>query len=102
MENTEIKKSALDVHVLVQINKRTEKVEKIITALGKAMLNLYALQNTQETQITYVFERMSGKMVYACEGTEDFPNVLSELTDCEDVGISLADLHNIKDDRFDK
>ncbi len=95
----------MEIYVLIQSNKKSGKVVNVVTAMGKAMLKMWALKNTSKTRQTFIFERNSGKMVFACNGSADgFPTIAkeSELTSCEDVGIALGDLRAITDDRFDK
>lgn len=97
------------VFVLMKFKKKTGVCNYVCTAMGKALLELYALQNTKSSEMTFVFERESGKIVFSALGSKSgFPEVrkLSDKTNdlgtCEDLGLSLEDLHDIKDDRFDK
>ena len=99
-----MKSTDLEVHVLFRCSKKTGKVDTTATALGKAMLDAWALQNTPSSKMCLVFNRRTGELVYHTEGTKDgFPQVRKYTTvpTCEDFGISLEDLHNIKDERFD-
>lgn len=94
----------MEIYVLIQSNKKSGKIVNVITAMGMAMLKMWALKNTSKTKQTFIFERNSGKMVFACSGSNDgFPTIAKDdkLTSCEDVGIALDDLRAITDDRFD-
>lgn len=96
----------LKIYVLFRSSKKTGKVDKTITAAGRALLELWALQNTTSSKVCMIFERDTGKLVYSTYGTKDgFPKVKDardgELGICEDYGIPLDILQSIKDDRFD-
>ena len=76
-------------------------------ALGPAILEMWALNNTTSTKQCLIFERESGNLIYATDGTKSgFPKVRdarkTKLGMCEDFGIPLTYLHGISDDRFDK
>ena len=97
----------MEFYVLFRASKKTGKIDTTMTALGNAMLQLWALQNTTSSKQCLIFERESGKLVYATSGTKDgFPEVRDarkhgDLGICEDYGIPLEALHEIKDARFD-
>lgn len=97
----------MEVYVLFRASKKTGKIDTTITAMVSSMLMLWAMQNTTSSKQCLVFERESGKLVYATSGTKDgFPEVRDarkhgDLGICEDYGIPLEALHKIKDDRFD-
>jgi len=94
----------LGIYVLFRFSKKTGKIDTTMTAMGKALMKMWALNNTTKTKRTLIFERESGKCVFACSGTDGFPQIAEEskLFNCEEYGISLADLQKITDDRFDK
>lgn len=97
----------LKVHVLMRCSKRTGKVDTTMTGIGKALMQMWALQNTTRTKMTYIIERDSGNIVGIYIGKADFPTIKKskvpgDLGKCDDIGISLEVLHQIKDDRFDK
>lgn len=95
----------MQVYILFRVSKKTGKVDTQMTGITSALMEMWALNNTPKTKMCMIFERESGKVVFATYGTADgFPKVKKEkdinLT-CEDYGISLEVLHSIKDDRFD-
>lgn len=99
----------LTVHVLMRSSKKTGKVDMTMIGLGKAMLQLWALQNTPKTKSTMVFERESGRLVFKAVGDPSgFPKIFKDTKDaflletCKDYGIPLETLHGITDPRFDK
>lgn len=99
----------LTVHVLFRSSKKTGKVDTTMIGLGKAMLELWALQNTPSNKNTMVFERESGRLVFKAVGDiSGFPKIFKDRRNdflsetCNDYGIPLETLHSIKDDRFDK
>ena len=97
--------SNFSVHVLFQCSKRTGKIDLTMISLGSAMMRLWAMQNTPRAKRTLIFERESGKLVFAVEGTANGFKVIDKNEckgTCKDYGIPLKDLHAIKDDRFDK
>lgn len=59
---------------LVRFSKKTGKIDTTLEALGKGMLQLWALQNTTKTKNTIVFDE-DGIVQMFCEGTENFPKV---------------------------
>lgn len=100
-----MKHTDLEVHVLFRASKKTGKIDTTVTALGKAMLDAWALQNTTSSKMCLVFNRRTGELVYHTEGTKDGFLMVHKYTSvptCEDFGISLEDLHNVKDERFDE
>ncbi|MBR6476366.1 MAG: hypothetical protein IKS98_13120 [Lachnospiraceae bacterium] len=109
---TEVKKevankiaSNFTVHVLIQCSKRTGEIGLTMISLGSAMMRLWAMQNTPRSKRTLIFERESGKLVFAVEGAANGFNVINKNEckgTCKDYGIPLKELHAIKDDRFDK
>lgn len=99
----------LTVHVLFRSSKKTGKIDTTLIGLGKAMLQLWALQNTPTSKSTMIFERESGRLVFKAVGDPcGFPKIIKDTKDsflletCADYGITLEQLHAIKDDRFDK
>ena len=99
--------SKLKVHVLIRCSKRTGKIDTTMTGMGKALMQMWALQNTSKSKITYIIERESGNIVGAYLGKDDFPlirksKVPGDLGNCEGIGIPLEFLHQIKVDRFDR
>ena len=98
----------LKVYVLMRCSKKTGYVDTTMTGMGSALLRMWALNNTTSSKITFIFDRESGKIVYAVQGRKDgFPKVKDAKKDgylgyCEEIGISLEDLHSIKDERFDE
>ena len=98
------KDNLLGIYVLFRFSKKTGKIDTTMTAMGIALLKMWALQNTTKTKNTYIFDRESGKCAFAVQGADFFPKIIKpeDLKDCEFYGISLADLQKITDDRFDK
>jgi hypothetical protein len=96
----------LKVHVLFRCSKRTGKVDTVMTGLGSALMRLWALENTTSSKECFIFVRDTGELVFHIAGNKEsnFPTFVKYTTvpTCEDLGISLEDLQNIKDDRFDK
>ena len=97
--------SNLEVHVLFRYSKKTGKIDTTMTGMGSAMMQMWALQNTTSTKGCMIFERETGKLVFATYGTKDgFPKVKKGEQckgTCDDWGIPLEDLQTITDDRFD-
>lgn len=96
----------LKVHVLFRGSKRTGKVDTVMTGLGSALMRLWAIQNTPSSKECLIFLRDTGELVFHIEGNKEsnFPTFIkyTKVPTCEEFGISLEELHNIKDDRFDK
>ena len=100
-DKTKDNSSLLDVHVLLMSSLKTGKISVTITALGKAQLQLYALQSTPRNKKSHIFNRRTGHcvmIVYSDGKIEKGDN----LGKCDEYGIPLAELQKIKDDRFDK
>ncbi len=94
--------NSLSICVLFRFSKKTGKIDTTMTAMGNALLKMWALQNTTKTKRTLVFNRDSGECLFAVEGTDNFPKVKKNVNmNCEDFGIALEDLQSITDDRFD-
>lgn len=98
--------SSLAIHVLFRFSKRTGIADTTMVGMGSALMQMWALNNTSQGKVCMIFERESGKLVFASFGTkEGFPKVKRK-DDCKgtcvDYGISLEDLHDIKDPRFDE
>ena len=97
--------NSLAVHVLFRCSKKSGSVDTTMTGMGSALMQMWALKNTPKTKSCLIFERESGKLVFATYGdASGFPKVKNgdECKGmCEDYGISLEDLHDIKDERFD-
>lgn len=92
----------LSVHVLFRFSQKTGKVDTTMTSLGKAMLEMWALNNTTKTKGCIIADRDTGDVVFTTQGTGDFPRVRKgNLGNIENFGISMIDLQNITDDRFD-
>lgn len=97
----------LSVCVLMRCKKNGD-VDTVMTGMGTALMRLWAMQNTTSSKITFIFERESGKILYAIKGTkEGFPKIKDgtkeDLGTCEDIGISLEALQEAGyDERFDK
>lgn len=95
----------LTVYVLVRFNKKSCKVDTVMTGLGNAMMNLWALNNTPKTKACAVIERETGEVVFMTYGTGEFPKVLDakkkRIGTCEDIGIDHRMILEVKDDRFD-
>lgn len=103
MEQNEV----LDVYVLMRGSKKTGKIDMTMTAMGKGLLQGWALQNTPKTKMCLIFNRRTGECVFATYGQDGgFPKVKKkgkdDMPNCDDFGISLEDLQSITDDRFDK
>ena len=98
--------SELAPYVLIRASKKTGNVDKQVTALGHAMLQMWALQNTPKTKQCFIINGVTGQVVFATNGTADgFPKVKKEgLPNCEELGISMEDLFEIvrSDGRFDE
>ena len=92
----------MNVHVLFRFSKKTGNIDTTMTALGKAMLQMWALNNTTETKACIIAERDTGKVVFATQGTGDFPKAKKgDLGSIEEFGFPLEELQSITDDRFD-
>ena len=94
-------------YVLLRCSKKTGNVDKTATALGRAMLELWALQNTTKTKQCFVINGVTGRIVYATQGTDDgFPKVKKgdNLPLCTEIGIEMEDLYAIvrEDGRFEE
>lgn len=91
----------LKVHVLLRFSKKTGKIDTTMTGLGHAMMELWALNNTTKTKCTFIVERDTGNVVFAAQGTGDFPKVKKNAGNIEDFGIPLSAIQELIDDRFD-
>ena len=95
----------MEIYVMFRCNKKSGKIDTTMTGMGNAMMQMWALNHTPKTKMCMIFERESGKLVFATYGTDGgFPKVKkgAECTaTCEDWGIPLEALHAIKDERFD-
>lgn len=61
---------------LVRFSKRTGKIDTTLTAIGCALLKLWALQNTSKTKACVLFDLDEREAVTEFEGTvEGFPEV---------------------------
>lgn len=96
----------LKVHVLFRCSKKTGKIDMTMTGIGSALMRLWALQNTTPSKECLIFIRETGELVFHIVGNKvsNFPTFVkyTKVPTCEDFGISLEDLQDIKDDRFDK
>ena len=60
---------------LVRFNRKSGKIDTTMSALGKGLLQLWALQNTKaKTKDTIIFDE-DGEVLTYYEGTGDFPEV---------------------------
>lgn len=100
----------MKVHVLFRFSTKSGKIDTTMLGIGKAILQLWGLQNTTRTKTTVIFERESGRLVYEAVGrASDCPKIRKDSYDgehflsdtCEDYGISLDFLHSITDERID-
>lgn len=92
----------LKVYVLFRFSRKTGNIDTTMTAIGTAMMQMWALNHTTKTKATMIVERDTGKVVFVAQGTGDFPKVKKgDLGSCEDFGIPLEVLQCIEDDRFD-
>ena len=58
-----------------RFNRKSGKVDKVLTGLGKGMLEMWALHNTKaKTKDTIIFDE-DGLVVLYLEGTGDFPQI---------------------------
>ena len=65
----------LKTYYLVRFNRRTGKIDKTMSALGKGLIQYWALMNTQKkSQDTVIFDE-DGWIVAYYTGTGDFPEV---------------------------
>lgn len=61
---------------LVRFTRRTGKIDKTMSALGNALLRLWALQNTTaNSKDTIIFDE-DGWVLWYYEGTGDFPKII--------------------------
>lgn len=95
------------VCALIRCSKKSGKIDTTMTAMGSALLRLWALQNTTSSKMCVVLERDTGKILYMTCGTkEGFPKVKDirheDLGTIEDIGLPMEFLETLKDDRFDK
>ena len=94
----------MKVYVLLRASKKTGKVDKCITGVTSALMKMWALNNTTSSKFTVIIERDTGKIIAMYTGKKgDMPTIdkLNDNAHCTDIGITLDDLQNIKDDRFD-
>lgn len=60
---------------LVRFNRKTGKIDTTMQALGNALLQMWALQNTTaKTKDTIIFDE-DGEVITYYEGTGDFPDI---------------------------
>ena len=64
----------LKTFYLVRFSKKSGKIDRTMSALGKGLLQLWALQNTTKSKDTIVFDE-DGIVAMYVEGTADFPKV---------------------------
>ena len=62
---------------LVRFNRKSGKIDRTMSALGKGLLQLWALQNTTKTKDTIVFDE-DGIVAMYVGGTGDFPKVTKD------------------------
>lgn len=63
---------------LVIFNRKSGKIIKTATALGKGLLKMAALNGTTKTRDALVFSIDTGIVEAYYEGTGDFPNISTE------------------------
>lgn len=72
--------SDLKEYTLIRANQKTGQVNMQLEALGKAMLALWALQNTTKSDISIIAEKDSGLIIEKYIGTKSgFPEVHKHL-----------------------
>lgn len=99
-----MKKNDMPVFVLLRASKKTGKVNKCMTGITPALMKMWGLQNTRKNDITLIIERDTGRIVEVYTGTANgYPKreKIREDAHCTDFDISLDDLQQITDDRFD-
>lgn len=90
------------INVLFRFSKKTGKIDKTMTGIGTALMQMWALNNTPKTKATIIIERDTGKVLFLAQGTGDFPKVKkTDLGNAEEYGIAMGLLAQMKDDRFD-
>ncbi len=99
-----MKNNDMPVFVLLRASKKTGRVNKCMTGITSALMKMWSLNNTRRNDITLIIERDTGRIVECFTGTPDgYPKREKIKADasCTDFGISLDDLQQITDDRFD-
>lgn len=80
----------LETYVCLRFNRKSGKIDKSLEGLGRGMLQLWALQNTNaKSKDTIVFNKETGDVIAYYTGTGGFPKI-----EMKDRG---ADLGNIED-----
>lgn len=70
-------------YALVRFSKKTGKIDTTLTALGNAMLRLWAMQNTTSSKQCLIFCVEDGRVIFKSDGKkDDFPTITWE----EDLG----------------
>jgi hypothetical protein len=84
----------LHTYGLVRISKKTGKIDTSMTAVGKGLIQLWALQNTTKTKACVILDLTDRKVFAEYIGTADgFPIVRKSEADFEfDVPEQLFDL----------
>ena len=78
---------------LIRLNKTTGKIDTTMTALGRGMIQVWALQNTLNTKATVIVDIDERKVFAEYIGTEDgFPEIRKDPETFE---------YNIPDELFD-
>ena len=78
---------------LIRLNKTTGKIDTTMTALGRGMIQVWALQNTLNTKATVIVDIAERKVFAEYIGTEDgFPEIRKDPETFE---------YNIPDELFD-
>lgn len=68
--------SKLHNYGLIRFSKKTGKIDTTMTALGRGMIQLWALQNTTKTKATVIVDIDEREVIAEYIGTEDgFPEV---------------------------
>ena len=69
---------------LIRFSKKTGKIDMTMTALGKGMIQLWALQNTPKTKVCVIVNIDERRTVAEYIGTNDgFPEIHKEEDDFE-------------------
>ena len=76
--------SELHNYGLIRFSKKTGKIDTTLTALGKGMIQLWALQNTPKTKACVIVDIDEAKPLAEYVGTADgFPKVHKNIEDFE-------------------
>lgn len=67
--------SELHNYGLVRFSKKTGQIDTTMTALGKGMIQLWALQNTSKAKASVIVDIDERKVLFEYFGTGDFPEI---------------------------